>query len=244
MIRAAIVLAILLVLGFVGSADAATDELIARATIGGIVLFLFPFVYAWYFVRTPAFLDAAQRDQIGVLEGKLVPKLRIILPPEGVKRIEFGTTMVSPLGGGRQSILRGVRDVIRLDCKNDGSTRLGYCTARIGRVMAVDDNGKEIDIGFRESVELHWSPHVEIQQTYADIDAGDYKSIYVLGVLPQGYVFYNEADYPIEYHQMLLQDRRYRLWVQVAGEADVGDRVTIDVWRDRETGDILVRRII
>ncbi|HEX8168652.1 MAG TPA: hypothetical protein VF601_23060 [Beijerinckiaceae bacterium] len=54
-------IAVLVALGclaFWGSADASRDELIARVAIGGVIVALFPFIYAWKLIQVPAKLDA------------------------------------------------------------------------------------------------------------------------------------------------------------------------------------------
>jgi hypothetical protein len=80
--------AAIVALAFLGSSDASRDEMIARAAIGGIVILLFPFVYLWKFLGTPARLEQEletrlsarideQAAQIADLREQIKPRLAL-----------------------------------------------------------------------------------------------------------------------------------------------------------------------
>jgi hypothetical protein len=73
MMGALIVVVILLCLAFWGSSDASRDEAIVRLAIAGTVIGLFPFVYAWKLVSTPARMhEEAMQGAVQKLQSLLV----------------------------------------------------------------------------------------------------------------------------------------------------------------------------
>lgn len=71
MIKAAIIFAVLLALAFWGSADAASDEIILRLTVGALSVAAFPLVYAWKLAAVPAEFDDAKNKIIEEGKAKL-----------------------------------------------------------------------------------------------------------------------------------------------------------------------------
>lgn len=106
-------------------------------------------------------------------------------------------------------------------------------------VRAVANDGKLVDIGFRESVPLSWSRDLKNPELTAEIPPDASRAIYVLCVFRnRGLAIYRGLDMPIEYHVMLQEPRRYRLWIQVNGKDDVSDRIAFDATADAEGRDI------
>lgn len=57
-------LAVVAVLLFWGSQDAAGDMALERGTLWGLTIMAFPFVYMWYFFRAPAEMDLEKKNEI------------------------------------------------------------------------------------------------------------------------------------------------------------------------------------
>ncbi len=74
-IRAAVVIAAILALMFWGSTDAASDEMIVRVAIVAVIVLLFPLVYVWKFVRSPAAIEKElidiHKQRVGALESTI-----------------------------------------------------------------------------------------------------------------------------------------------------------------------------
>ena len=72
MIRAAALVVVLLALAFLGSDDAASDEIILRLTVAALIVGAFPLVYAWNLVSVPAQLDDEKNQTIEARNKRLV----------------------------------------------------------------------------------------------------------------------------------------------------------------------------
>jgi hypothetical protein len=62
---------VVLALLFLGSEDAATDEMLVRGALAALVALLFPAFFAWKLVSIPAALDKERADEIARLSGEI-----------------------------------------------------------------------------------------------------------------------------------------------------------------------------
>lgn len=72
MIRAAVLVVVLLALAFLGSEDAASDEIVLRLTVAALIVGAFPLVYAWNLVSVPAQIDDEKNKTIEARNKRLV----------------------------------------------------------------------------------------------------------------------------------------------------------------------------
>lgn len=234
MIASAVVLAMVLTLGFLGSADAQRDEIIAR---GGAIAFIVLFVlalFAWKFVTTPAVVYGEQGEAIHALQLRLKPRLSLSLPPDAATILRAGITHVA-ISGNRQSIIKHIPVVLRITCTNESDVRVQECQASLVDVRQVEEDGRLLDAGFRESVALTWSRDLKQQEFETTLQPRISKAIYVLEFTEsKDLVLHRSLEIPFEYHQLFKKGTRYRLWIQVNGKDDAAAEIALDVVRDRE----------
>lgn len=214
-IGAALILALLLW----GSPDAASDEFVVRVTFVFLVVLVFPVVFLWKMVSTPASLHDDLVGRLGVLEQRLTPQMRVSVPDRGIS-VGVGTTNET-MTGRRQTVFTDDRHVVVVHCTNASASVIKSCVARLVGAWREEGDGSLLDLGVVESVGLSWSRAGG--EFLTSFQAGETKSVYVSIVHPQGYMalFRKIDEYPIEYHQLFSTPGKYRIRIQIDGDDDL-----------------------
>lgn len=120
----------ILALYFWGSHDAATDELVARSAVAGLIILLFPLVYVWKFVTAPARIKCEQDQHI------LDLKTNVELLKDSMKpRLVFGEIkeVIRYDPESQTSFDRTIIDII-----NTGNEMFRECAVFVERVVFDD----------------------------------------------------------------------------------------------------------
>ncbi len=217
----------LLVWHFVGK-DEAGLLLTERALEWLAPLALVPAFFFYKLVTIPAEMD--HEAKVGL--DRLVPRVRLsFVEQTGVARITRGHILES-FTGSRQAVMQFPDIVLRLECTNESALRVENCRALLIGVMKVNDNGTVENIGFDEPVDLSWSRELASKEFVTAIEPGRPKPIYVVTRRrhPSLLLFRVTSEIRPEYGVLFEAGARYRLWIQVNGQDESGDRICLDVW--------------
>ncbi|MBC8158837.1 MAG: hypothetical protein ISR50_20365 [Alphaproteobacteria bacterium] len=188
-LRALIGFAVIAGLWIWGSADAAGDETIFRGVVLGVVIALFPLVYACNFVTAPANLDndktqdmlgqrAEASRRISDLEAKHVPKIAIEFDPKdndfvALTRVgEWPRKLIGLSGAFTET---GIGVWIRVRPYSLTGAPVRRCVARVLGVQRVDDSGEVGVQRWGDSLQLSWAVAAGASYQEKDVFGRDIK---------------------------------------------------------------------
>jgi hypothetical protein len=182
--------------------------------------------------------DEASSNKIA--KEKLTPRLSLSIFDDVGSDLHFGSTSTT-IGGRQTTVMTASLNVLRVSCKNLGAFRALGCEAHLVDAKRINDDGTLIPLGFTESLGLSWSRNLRERQFSVDIQPGISKAIYVLVAMPNRSLrIFRENDVPLEYHQLLSEPTKYRLWIQASAIGVVASEICIDVWASPVEKGILI----
>jgi hypothetical protein len=218
---------VLLVVTF-AARDEAGRLLMDRALEWLSPLLVFPGIFIFNLVRVPAEMNAEADAGLATLK----PKLQLsFTKDQGIAPIEYGHILQS-ISGSRQMVSRAQEIFLRVMCTNVSAHRVEGCEAWLVGAMGIKDDGTLESIGFDEPYQLSWS-HVPKSALLSEtLQPGIPKPIYVLYRRPHPslMLFQTIKQERLETGILFAKARKYRIWVQVNGITDTGDRICLDVW--------------
>lgn len=199
--------------------------------IGGTFLLAIA-VFVLFWGRSDHKIYWESQRQIDSLAGRLTPKLKLSFPEQyGIVHMNRGH-MQEMANGRRQALYTQLPEIVlRIACTNESDTRVVGCRAWLVDVKRIRDDGTLEDVGFPDAVELLWSRDLAAQEFVAELQPSVPKSIYVLARRNgTAFVLWRQTrEIPIEYAILFNEGSKFRVWIRVNGQDDVGDKICLDI---------------
>ena len=227
---------------FIGSKDAAVEEIIIRAIGAALIILAFPFVYVRRLVSIPAQRDGAQRIQIERLEIEKLPVLTLdfentadyVTPTE----VEFSNEGMI----GNRNIVRGRAYFVRVRCINTGERIEPACRPFLNSVQVLTDKGWA-RTSYADPLTLIWSnkDHQQARQP-TDLYPNIAQFIDVVSSNNQTKKLILETDpRPYRLDNLFKFPGIYRLEIIVFGQTARSDPYRLDIewkgmWNDFDIG--------